>query len=1241
MHLLPTSEVRLDDGEDAVDLALPPGDLVVLSFSDSDLSALAAAYSSSERLPAQAPPFPLAGKGMGMGGERLGARLLVEAGQPISQQVRSDFPPPTPAPPHKGEGVTLRLVPLRRFKHPLSIDLLIEKTLAGSRFVLLRCLGGLDYLRYGIEQIASACRQRGVALAVLPGDDRADERLAGYGTVPPEFATELLGYFHAGGGAENMRRLLGRVDGYLQAQCDPSSPCRDLLPQGEKGADTTASPFSPCGRRWLGEAETDEGSRDASDVAPTPLPTLFALGPDATPLPWREALAALPADAPLVPILVYRSGVAAGDTAMVEAIAPALAARGLSPLPLALTSLKDESVASELAALIAARKPALIVTTTAFSARDGEGFVLDAADCPILQAVPVGSTREAWEASPRGLSAADLAMQAALPEFDGRLGAVPVAFKEEIGDPATGLTLRRLTPDADGIAALADLAANWVALGRKPRFERRLALVMSDYPARGGRAGFAVGLDTPASALAIRELLGGAGYDVGAPSLDAVIPGEAQRRPGIHSGAAAGKVPEWIPGLPSVARDDNANGYDGANLMQALTEGPADFAVPLASYHAWLASIPAAARDALLASHSQPEADPAYDGDAFRFRLVRYGKLAIALQPPRDATPDRKARYHDPDAPPGHAYLAFYLGLREILCADALIHLGTHGTTEWLPGKAVALSAACWPRLTIGALPVIYPYVVDDPGEAAPAKRRLSALTLGHLPPPLAAHDAAGEAALLRDLVEEYSQAQVLDPRRAELVAHEILDRAERSGLAAASGVTPDQDMPSALAALDAHLCDLTETAFRDGLHIFGSSAADPASAENERRNLLKALDAGFVPPGPAGAPHRGRPDVLPSGRNLSTLDPRALPTRSAAKLGARAAEAIIARHLQGEGDYPRRIVMDLWASPTLRSGGEDIAHALHLMGAEPLWDHGSTRVTGFSIIPQAKLSAPRADVTIRISGAFRDTFPAQIALLDSAARAVAALDESDEWNEPAAARRRGEVGARIFGAAPGRYGAAMADRALDGDWQTRAELGDTYLAATSHAYGGPDGSASVDGSFVVRVAEAQAFVHVSDTAGRDILEATSAADLIGGFVAAMQAEGGKAALYSLDTSDPEKPRARTLSENISRIVHGRLCHPKWIASHLAHGWRGAAELAEAVDALFVYAASTDAVSDALFDAVFQAYCGDPAIWRALERANAPAAASIRSRLAEAQERGLWKSRLNSAAMLSGQEAAE
>ncbi len=1159
MHLLPTSEIRLDDGEDAVDLALPPGDVLVLSFTDSDLSALAVAAGDSS--------------------------------------------------------LSLRLAPLRRLKHPLSVDFLIEKTAAQCRFVLLRCLGGLDYWRYGIEQLGIACRERGIPLAILPGDERDDPRLGEHATVPAEFAGELLAYFQAGGGAENMRRLLGRMRLYLtelQPSSDPASPGH-LLPRGEKD--------------------------EAGGFAPLPLPSFFALGPSGTPLPWREALAALPADRPLVPILLYRSGVAAGDTAMGEAIATTLASRGLAPLPLALTSLKDPAVTAELAALIATRKPALIVTTTAFSARESADFVLDGAGCPILQAVPVGSPREAWEASPRGLSAADLAMQVALPEFDGRIGAIPVAFKAEESDGATGLSIRRLVPDAEGITALADLAAGWIALARKPVAERQLALVMSDYPARGGRAGFAVGLDTPASVAAIRDLLAGAGYEIGSAT-SAVIPGLTRdpfrSAPNKGSGMDPGSAP-----LTRLVRDDDEGMTEGALLMASLTAGPTNLSISLATYRNWLDTIPAAARETLLASHGAPEADPACRDGAFHFRAVRYGHLTVALQPPRDATPDRKARYHDPDAPPGHGYLAFYLALRQSEAVDALIHLGTHGTMEWLPGKAIALSAGCWPRLAVGRLPVIYPYVVDDPGEAAPAKRRLSAVTLGHLPPPLAEAEAAGETALLRDLVEEFSQAQVLDPRRADIVASEIRTRAKASGLAASCGVADDTEMNEALTLLDAHLCDIAELPFRDGLHIFGQSEIDPASARNERENLLAALDGRFVPPGPAGAPHRGRPDVLPTGRNLSTLDPRAIPTRAATRLGQLAAHAVVSRHLQDHGDYPRRIVMDLWASPTLRSGGEDIAHALALMGVEPIWDNASTRVTGFSIIPQPKLAYPRLDVTLRISGTFRDTFPGQIALLDQAARAVAVLDEPDDWNEPAAARRRGEHGARIFGAAPGRYGAAMADRALDGDWTERAELGAAYLAASDHAYGGSEGAASADAGFADRIKTSDAFIHVSDTAGRDILEASSAADVIGGLAAAAKALGADPVLYSLDSSKPEAPKARTLAEDIARIVHGRLTHPRWIAAQLAHGWRGAAELAEAVDTLFVFAASTDSVADGLFDAVFQAYCADPQVWAALEANNAPAAASIRSRLTDAARRGLWTSRRNSVGAFLAQEAAE
>jgi cobaltochelatase CobN len=1094
MHLLPVTAISLDEGSQAIDLLQPPGDIVVLSFADSDLGALAAAH---RRRP---------------------------------------------------DGPSLRLASLRRLRHPLSIDLYIDKTVAKSRFVLVRCLGGRDYWRYGLERLSEACRAEGVKLAVMPGDDRPDPRLAAYATVPPALCDVLEAYFQAGG-IDNMSRLLMRIEaeiGDAEAVAEPPQP-------------------SPRAFAWTPEEEIAEPE------------TLLARSSD---------------QHPLAHVLVYRSALLSGDTQAVGALSAALRERGIAPLVLAVSSLKDPEAVSVVRRAIRARRPDVIVTTTAFSARDDAGFVLDEADCPILQAIPVGSAKDAWEASPRGLSAADLTMQVALPEFDGRIATGPISFKTgQPADPALCFSHRVQAPDFDNTGMVADMAAAWIRLARAPRQERRLALVLSDYPARGGRAGFAVGLDTPASACAILDLLQEAGYD---------------------------------------AKRD----FTAGDLMPRLTEGEYAFEVPLADYRAWLDNVPAEQRSAIFERWGDAESDPALNGSAFRFRTVRAGNILIALQPDRGHGKDRKGSYHDPDCPPSHGYLAFYLGLRTSETIHALLHLGTHGTTEWLPGKAVALSPTCWPRLAIGSVPVIYPFIVDDPGEAAPAKRRISAVTIGHLTPQTREAGLHGESAALRELVEEFSSAQVLHPGRADLVASEILERARASGLAAACGVDDATPMDEALTRLDAHLCDLGEVTIREGLHVFGRAPDGlGACSIGEREGLLKALDGRFVVPGPAGSPSRGQTNVLPTGRNLATLDPRAIPTRAATELGWRAAAEVVRRHLQEEGDWPRRIVMDLWASPTLRSGGEDIAHALALMGVRPTWDHASTRVTGFEIVPQPLLDRPRADVTVRVSGAFRDTFPDQIALLDQAARAVAALDEDDAWNELAAARRSGETLSRVFGAAPGVYGAGVSAHALDGEWNTRQDLGRTYLEGTSHAFGA-SGTGHADESFPQRVRQAVAFVHVSDVAERDILDGDSAADVIGGYAAAAEALGASPAVYSLDTSRPQNPKTRTLREDVDRLVRGRLANPRWIAGQLRHGWRGAAEIAQGVDALYAFAATTHAVSNAAFDLLFNALVADQSVREQIDASNPAAAQAIRDRLAEARRRGLWQSRLNSVAAL-------
>lgn len=1109
MHLIRIDTVSLDEGEDAVDLGQAPGDIVFLSFTDSDLFGMAGAHAAA--YPGNAPGAP-----------------------------------------------SLRLAKLARLRHPMSVDLYVDSVIAKARIVVIRCLGGLDYWRYGIERASLAARAHGVILVVLPGDDRPDARLDAFSTAP-DLAPQFDAYFRAGG-PENLRRLLGRL-------------------AAEIGG---TSPVDP----------------------PLPLPRGFVCCPGCGPVAMERAHAAgrpfqpTPGHAPLALLVVYRSSVLSGDTAPIAALADALQARGLAVLAVAVSSLKEPAARDVLRAAIAAQKPAIVIAATAFSAREDAGFVLDAADCPVLQAFSIGASREAWGASARGMGAADLAMQVALPEFDGRLSGFPISFKED-GPETEGYSQRRAVAHAEGIAALAERAAAWVRLAATPRAARRLALVLSDYPARGGRAGFAVGLDTPESARAIASDLADAGY-------------------------ATGDLPE--PG----------------GLMRALTHGPRDFVVPLAAYEAWQATLPETARAALADAWGTPEADPLCVDGAFRFPVVNAnqpgggdapGRLSLFLQPDRGRSADRKTGYHDPDAVPTHAYLAFHLGLRRNF--DALIHLGTHGTTEWLPGKAVALSPGCWPARAIGALPVVYPFIVDDPGEAAPLKRRLGGIALGHLTPRTEASGLDPDAARLRELVEEYSAASVLDPRRAAILAKSILDEAASAGLLDGAGIDAATPMPDALAALDAHLCDLGEVVTRDGLHVFGRAAPDApdavaACAAAERDGLLAALDGRFVPPGPAGSPSRGRTDVMPTGRNLATLDPRALPTRAATTLGAKAAEAVVLRYLQDEGEYPARIVMDLWASPTLRTGGEDVAHALALMGVRPTWDHASTRVTGFEVLPLALLDRPRIDVTVRVSGAFRDTFPETLSLIARAAEAVAARNEEDDENPLAAARRRGESPARVYGAAPGRYGAGAGGLALDGAWDNRDDLGRAYLDATAYAYGGATDEA--DAGFAARVGQADAYVHAFDVAERDLLDGDAAVEAMGGFSAAAALTGGRPALYSLDVAVPEAPKARTAREDAARLIRGRLAHPRWIAAQLRHGYRGAQELAQGIDAVFVLAATTDAVSDSDLDRLYGAMIADLDTFETLRAANPDAARAILERFDEARRRGLWRTRRNALA---------
>jgi cobaltochelatase CobN len=1098
MHLLQTTSASLDDIVEPVDLGQSPGDIVVLSFADSDLAGLVSAYAAEkDRLP------------------------------------------------------SLRLAHLRDLRHPMSIDLWLEGCARHAKVILVRLLGGLDWWRYGVEALAAMARKHDIALAVLPGEDRDDPRLTEASTLPAEELAALLVYFREGG-RENLQALLLRLSSLAGT---------------------------------------------ASEVrGPKTLPRMAAYLPQHGALSLDRLAAALAPGRPAVPIIFYRAALLAADTAPVDALCEALAARGLAPAPLVVPSLKDREAIAFIRDALARLSPGAIVTTTAFAAvGEGDGSPFDGIDAPLLQAVIATTRREAWRENPRGLGPADLAMHVVLPELDGRVLLGAFAFKDALpADDASSFTAYASRPEPDRVAMVADRIAALVALQQTARDKRRLAILMPDYPAAAGRAGYAVGLDVPASVIALLGDLAEAGYEVG--------------------------------GVPETS----------SALLARLTQGAAEPALPLEDYLQLLQGLPGEIAHSINAAWGDPAGDPEFRDGAFRFPAIRCGNVLVALPPDRGTAQGRRAEYHDPALPPRHRLLAFGLWLQHAVKPHAVVHLGAHGTVEWLPGKAVALTDKCFPEAVLGPLPVIYPFIVSNPGEAAQGKRRIAAVTIGHLPPPLVGTELSGPAQELERLMDEYAIADGLDRRRRERLAALIFDKARASGLAREAGVDSSEDAGGALKKIDAWLCDLKDLAVKDGLHVYGRQPAteDPlwqSCAKAEREALIAALDGKHVRPGPAGAPSRGRRDVLPTGRNLFTADPRMLPTPTAMELGRLAADEVIRLYLQTHGEMPRALVIDLWGSATLRTGGEEIAQGLALMGCRPTWDPATGRVTGIEVLPTAAMGRPRVDVSWRISGLFRDLFPAQIALIDAAVQLVAARDEDDEENPLATARRTASGGRairRVFGNAPGAYGAGVED--LLGRDPERDAIGEAYLAATSHSYGGAGGDATASpGAFADRVAAADMLLHASDDPTRDLLEGAEDVAHVGGFAAAAASLGKAPDLIMLDATDPRRPRARTLDKALARIVRGRAVSRPFIEGMMRHGARGAAELAETVDRLVDFAETTGAVSSALLDAVHEAYIGDEIVREFLQRENPEAASAIAERLDAARRKGLWHPRRN------------
>lgn len=1237
MHLLAAEPGIVADGAAAVDLGQSAGDIVVLTAADTEMACLAAAQAT---LAAADPKRP-----------------------------------------------TLRLANLLRLRHNLSVDLYVDGVIAEARLVVARLLGGRSYWAYGVDRLVETCRAKSIPLALLPGDEREDEELRQLSTIEAP-ARERLWRYLAEGGA-------GNAEGFLRFAAH-------LL--GRDEAWREPRPLLRAGLYWPGMAQPslDEIRRH-----------------------WQV-------NQPVAALIFYRALVQAADTAPVDALVAALAERGLNPLPVFVQSLKDTQAQAILASALVRAPPEIVLNTTGFAVASPGGAPVpspfDPFDCPVLQIIFAGGDAERWRAGTRGLDARDVAMSVALPEVDGRIVTRAVSFKgEAMRDPLTEADLVRHVPVADRVAFVADLARNWVKLRRTVPAERRVALMLANYPNRNGRIGNGVGLDTPASVLAILRALADAGYRV-----------------------------TDIP-------------MDGDALMRQLLAGPTNAATHLGrdgteeigrnDYAAWFASLPLAAQKRVSDRWGAPERDPLFrpsDLDCGRFALpaLRFGNVVVAIQPARGYNLDPVQAQHDPALVPPHGYLAFHAWLADGFRAHAVVHVGKHGNLEWLPGKALALSSECFPEAALGPLPHLYPFIVNDPGEGTQAKRRAQAVIVDHLTPPLTRAGSHGHQAELERLVDEYFESATGDVRRVKPLAARILEVARASGVAEDCGIAASESVDAALPKLDAYICELKERQIRGGLHIFGTSptsdaeldlllalarlprgpapeqasllralAADlnlgfdpldadlaapwdgpqpkvlvgeppwrtagdtverlealarrlvagtekpaekwtatpsvlreialhlapalAASGAAEMRGLLAGLAGRFVPPGPSGAPSRGRPEVLPTGRNFYSVDTRALPTPAAWALGWKSAALLVERYAQDHGSYPRRMALSAWGTSNMRTGGDDIAQALALMGVQPSWEPSTGRVVGFEVLPASVLDRPRVDVTLRVSGFFRDAFANLIDLVDSAARAVAALEETPEANPlaarvtadsealvakgmaPAAALRR--AGARVFGSKPGAYGAGLQTLIDEKLWRDDADLAEAYLAWGGYAYGGGAEGREDPESLRQRLASVEAIVQNQDNHEHDLLDSDDYYQFEGGLaVTARHLAGTAPTVYHNDHSRPERPQIRTLEDEIGRVVRARVANPKWIAAMMRHGYKGGFEMAATVDYLFAFAATARAVKNHHFDAVYGAFLGDAVVREFLAAHNPAALGEMADRFAEAIDRGLWKPARNS-----------
>ena len=889
---------------------------------------------------------------------------------------------------------------------------------------------------------------------------------------------------------------------------------------------------------------------------------------------------------PLVLIVFYRSFITANDLNPIKELFYSLKRNEIMPIGVFVPSLKEPKSAKWISDQISLHQPSCIINVTSFSSKNKDGSSpLDIGNVPVFQVALSTNKKSEWKNEERGLSPTDMAMHVALPEMDGRIFAGVASFKEKMLKD-TRLEFNEIKHQSykNGIKSITKKIKAWINLQKSPLKNKKLAFILSSYPGKNWQTAHAVGLDTVSS------------------------------------------VEAMLKDLDYIDEDEQLN------IITNLNNKTIKWSV--SNYKKALEKIPEKLKKDLLKKWGQPETDKICINSSFVFRGFFLKNVFLAIQPERSNIISKKNDYHDLDLIPSHGYVAFYLWLQYKMQCEGLIHVGAHGTLEWLPGKSVALSEYCWPEVLIGSMPVIYPFIMNDPGEAIQAKRRINAVTISHIPPTLVSAENTKKFELLETLLDEFSNADGLDPKRRERLKLDIRNEAKSLGIEEDLGFKKNLCQNEALTKIDRFVCDIKETQFGYGLHIFGRKQKlntkfnTQISANYEKKNLINCIEGRRIEPGPAGSPYRNRLDVLPSGRNIYASDPLSLPSRSSYLQGEKIAGEFVKNYLQEHGDWPKSIIIDLWGSATMRTSGEEFSMALSLLGAKPTWSDGTERVSGIEIIPVALLDRPRIDVTLRVSGLFRDIFPTLSLLYNQVIEALSNRDESPEWN-PFITKKSLP---RVFGPKPGTYG-------VKGDFDTsekflvdQKEIGVSWLESSSWSINGNKFKKELE-EIKKRVVKSDAFIHLQDLKETDILLNADYAKHQGGFAAAKKMMGGHFDLFHIDISDEKKIKTSNLKEEISKIVIARASNPKWIKGMQNHGYRGAAEISETLDNLILYSQLTNSVSSHLFDMYYEATIGNKDIFNFMKDVNVEALNSMRSKFKELYNSEFWKTQSNSIAV--------